>query len=237
MTTREVTTDIEMLERLAPPAGRDVVDIGCGGGALVRELTARGARVVGVEVSESQLAAALDQDDGRGARYVVGEAQRLPLDDSSADVAVFMRTLHHVPQPSMGEALREAGRVVRPEGIVYVAEPLTQGDFFELVSLVEDELDVRRAAQDALAGATAAGLERATTIDYDVQVWIRDLAMLRKRVVSVDPGRAAVFDARRAELADAFARLGEPGDRDGARCFVQPMRADVLRRARANESM
>jgi SAM-dependent methyltransferase len=237
VTTRELTTDIEMLERLTQPAGRDVVDIGCGGGALVRELTARGARVIGVEVSESQLAAARAQDDGRGARYVVGEAQRLPLDDSSVDVAVFMRTLHHVPEPSMRDALREAGRVVRTDGLVYVAEPLTEGDFFELVSLVEDELDVRRAAQDVLAGATAAGLERATTIDYDVQVRIRDLAMLRRRIVSVDPGRAAMFDVRREELADAFARLGEPGDHNGERCFVQPMRADVLRRASADESM
>ena len=220
-----------MLERLAQPAGRDVVDIGCGGGALVRELTARGARVVGVEVSESQLAAALAQDGGRGTRYVVGEAQRLPLDDSSADVAVFMRTLHHVPKPSMLDALREAGRVVRTDGLVYVAEPLTEGDFFELVSLVEDELDVRCAAQDALAAATTAGLKRATTIDYDVRVCIRDLATLRRRIVSVDPQRAATFDARRSQLADAFARLGEPGDREGERCFVAPMRADVLRRA------
>lgn len=232
-----MTTDIEMLERLVQPAGKDVVDIGCGGGALVRELTARGARVVGVEVSESQLAAALEQDDRRGARYVVGEAQHLPLDDASADVAVFMRTLHHVPQPSMLDALREAGRVVRTAGAVYVAEPLTEGDFFELVSLVEDELEVRRAAQDALAGATAAGLQRATTIDYDVRVCVRDLAMLRRRIVSVDPQRAATFDARHAQLADAFARLGEPGNHEGERCFVQPMRADVLRRARADESM
>ncbi|MGZ4234343.1 MAG: class I SAM-dependent methyltransferase [Solirubrobacteraceae bacterium] len=232
-----MTTDIETLERLVQPAGKDVVDIGCGSGALARELTARGARVVGVEVSESQLAAALDQDDGRGARYVVGEAQHLPLADASADVAVFMRTLHHVPQPSMLDALREARRVVRTDGLVYAAEPLTKGDFFELVSLVEDELDVRRAAQDALAGATAAGLERATTIDYDVQVCVGDLAMLRRRIVSVDPQRAATFDARHAKLADAFARLGEPGNHEGERCFVQPMRADVLRRARADESM
>ena len=52
-----------MLDRLAEPAGKDVIDIGCGGGALVRELTARGARVVGVEISEGQLAAELAQDD------------------------------------------------------------------------------------------------------------------------------------------------------------------------------
>ena len=220
-----------MLDRLARPAGKDVVDIGCGGGALVRELTAHGARIVGVEVSEQQLAAAVAQDQGNGARYLVGEAQRLPLDEASADLAVFMRTLHHVPQPSMLDALREARRVLRAGGLVYVAEPLTQGDFFELVSLVEDELEVRRAAQHVLARATAAGLERVTTVDYDVRVCIRDLAMLRKRIVSVDPQRAQVFDACRAELADAFARLGEPGDHEGERCFLQPMRADVLRHA------
>lgn len=226
-----------MLERLARPGAKDVVDIGCGGGALVRELTVRGARVVGVEVSAHQLAAAVAQDDGNGARYVVGEAQRLPLDDAAADLAVFMRTLHHVPEPSMLDALREARRVLRPHGLVYVAEPLTEGDFFELVSLVEDELEVRRAAQEALTRATAAGLERVTTIDYDVRLCIRDLAMLRKRIVSVDPQRAETFDARWAQLTDAFKRLGEPGDHDGERCFMQPMRADVLRRTRADESM
>jgi ubiquinone/menaquinone biosynthesis C-methylase UbiE len=226
-----------MLERLARPGDKDVVDIGCGGGALVRELTAHGARVVGVEVSAQQLAAAVAQDDGNGARYLVGEAQRLPLDDDAADLTVFMRTLHHVPEPNMLDALREARRVLRPDGLVYVAEPLTEGDFFELVSLVEDELEVRRAAQEALAHATAAGLERVTTIDYDVRVSIRHLAMLRKRIVSVDPQRAETFDARRAQLTDAFERLGEPGPRPGERCFVQPMRADVLRRARVDESM
>jgi SAM-dependent methyltransferase len=229
VSTREVTTDVEMLERLARPTGKDVIDVGCGGGSLVRELGARGACVVGVEVSESQLATALAHDNGRGARYVVGEAQRLPLDDSSADVAIFMRTLHHVPSASLLDALRESRRVVRPDGLVYVAEPLAEGNYYELVRLVDDELEVRRAAQRALAQASAAGLERATTIDYDVRVRIRDLAMLRERFVSVDPLRGAVFDACRAQLAQAFARLGEPGARDGERCFVQPMRADVLR--------
>jgi 2-polyprenyl-6-hydroxyphenyl methylase / 3-demethylubiquinone-9 3-methyltransferase len=59
-----LTTDLSMLERLVEPAGKDVVDIGCGGGALVRDLTARGARVIGVEISEQQLAAAIARDRG-----------------------------------------------------------------------------------------------------------------------------------------------------------------------------
>ncbi len=109
-------SDLEVLERLVPVSDRDVVDVGCGGGALVRALAARGARVTGVEISEEQLAAARRDDGGSGARYAVGVGQQLPLADGSVDVVVFMRTLHHVPVEDMGSALREARRVLRPDG-------------------------------------------------------------------------------------------------------------------------
>jgi SAM-dependent methyltransferase len=215
-----------MLERLVAPAGKDVVDIGCGGGALVRDLAGAGARPIGVEISDEQLATARARDDGSGARYLVGRAEELPLPDASVDVAVFMRTLHHVAPEA---ALREARRVLRPDGAVYVAEPLAEGNFFALTSLVEDELEVRRAAQAALADARRAGLARAVTIDYDVTICLPDVEAFRARTVSVDPDRGPIFDARRDEIAEAFARLGTPGERPGERCFVAPMRADVLR--------
>lgn len=228
---REITTDLSMLERLVAPAGKDAVDIGCGSGALLRELAARGARMVGVEISRAQLAPALAADDGNGGRYRVGTAQALPLPDASVDVALFMRTLHHVPPPDLTAALGEARRVLRPGAAVYVAEPLTEGDYFALTSLVEDELAVRQAAQAALDTAADAGLERVITVDYDVRVRLADVAAYRARTVSVDPDRAPLFDARRNEIAEAFTRLGEPGERPGERVFVQPMRADVLRAA------
>jgi hypothetical protein len=222
-------TDTSILERLVAPAGKDVVDVGCGGGALVRELASAGARPVGVEISEEQLAGARARDDGGGARYLVGRAEALPLDDASADLVVFMRSLHHVPPQHLEAGLREARRVLRPDGAVYVAEPLAEGDFFALTSLVEDEVEVRRAAQAALADAERLGLERAVTVDYDVTVCLPDVEAFRARTVSVDPERASVFDARRAEIAAAFAQLGTPGERPGERCFTVPMRADVLR--------
>ncbi len=229
--SRERTTDLAMLERLVAPADRDVVDVGCGGGALVRALSALGARVTGVEISEDQLAPAIAGDEGAGALYLVGRAQELPLDDGTVDLVIFMRSFHHVPVADMGRALGEARRVLRPGGAAYVVEPLAEGDFFALTRLVEDEVDVRAAAQDTVARAQETGLECAATVDYEVRVCLGGFESLRTRIVSVDPARAAVFDARRAELAEAFARLGEPGAQPGSRCFIQPMRADVLRLA------
>lgn len=228
---RELTSDLAVLERLVAPAGKDILDIGCGGGALVRALAARGARVTGVEISAEQLTSALAHGEASGVRYLIGRAQSLPLEDATIDVAVYMRALHHVPLPALTQALGEARRVLRPGGIVYVAEPLPDGDFFALTSLVEDERDVRAAAQRALADAARAGLDRVATVEYDIRVCIADVAALRARIVSVEPERAEIFDARVTKIADAFAALGEPGEQPGERCFVQPMRADVLRPA------
>ncbi len=226
---RELTSDLSVLTRVVDPGGKCVLDIGCGDGRLVRELAALGADTVGLEISNQQLAAAIAADAEGATRYVIGRAQALPIDDRSVDLAVFMRTLHHVPPDELALALREARRVIRADGAVFVVEPLAKGDFFALTRLVDDELEVRAAAQTAIERAEEAGLARTCTIDYDVRVCVRGLTGLRDRIVSVDPDRGEIFDAHLDELTETFANRGEPGRDPDERCFLQPMRADLLR--------
>jgi SAM-dependent methyltransferase len=221
------TTDIDVLRRHAELAGRDVLDVGCGQGRLVRELTALGARVTGMEISEEQLAAARAADDGAGAEYLVGRAESIPLPDGSVDLVVFRASLHHVPIAQMLPALREAGRVLRPGGYVYAAEPLASGDFYALVSIVDNEDSVRDAAQRALEHAKAVGLAHVATEQYELEGLVGGLDALRRRMVAVDPARADAFDAHRDELERRFAELGEPTE-NGGRRFTEIMRAVVL---------
>ena len=208
-------SDVDVLAELVPLHGREVVDVGCGNGALLRALAARGASVVGVEVSAEAVARA--QDGGH--RVVLGSADALPFGDASLDVCVLMRSLHHVPRARMGAALEECARVLRPGGVAYVAEPLYRGEFNALIALVDDEREVRALAQEALAATTALVHER--TVEYDSPLRLESFDAFRRLVVSADPARAERFAAREADLRAGFAALDED---------TSPMRADRLRR-------
>ena len=200
--------DFEVLSGLVPLRGRTVVDVGCGDGALVKQLREAGADVIGVDIDVERAREA--DPDGR---YETGGAERIPLDDASVDVAILMRSLHHVPDPHA--AFPELRRVVRD--VVYVAEPIPRGEFFELVSLVDDETEALMNAQAAIA--RAAGFERVHTTEYELAFRVDDFDVVRERVVAADPGRAA----RIAEIEDELRARFTPGE------YRPPMRADLLR--------
>jgi ubiquinone/menaquinone biosynthesis C-methylase UbiE len=223
----EATSDLAVLERLVPIADRDIADVGCGPGRLAVALAARGARVTGLEITEAKVSAARHASDGSAARFAVGRGEALGLADASQDVVVYLRSLHHVPVAAMGSALRQARRVLRDGGVLYVVEPLPEGDFFAMVSLVEDETEARAAAQAALATAPDHGFTSLTTERYETAGVYGDLEDVRRQFVGVDPARAPVFDAHRAELEQRLRSGGTPVA-DGIREFRQPQRVEVL---------
>ena len=209
-------------------AGRDAVDIGCGAGDLVRALTKRGARVVGVDLPQPAAAAASRRRTG-DERYVAASADAVPLADSSADVVTFFHSLHHVPPARQPTALAEAARLLREHGQVYVVEPLPEGPLFEIMRCVDDETAVLAAAQQALAAAGDAGLEAIAGAEYMHSRRFADFDEFCGSIVAANPDRLAAVEAHAAEMALQFAASGRP-DRCGL-AFDQPRRVSVLRRS------
>jgi SAM-dependent methyltransferase len=218
----------DVLAEVAPPAGRDVVDVGCGAGGLVRRLAGLGARVVGVEISPVALGRARAEATVAGERYLEGRAEALPLPDASADLVVFHNSLHHVPPDGVDRALAEAHRVARPGGAVYVQEPLAEGAYFELVRRIDDETTVRALAQEAIARAGRAGLELERELRFDTDVRLAGFDGFRDAVVLSDARRERAFAEHEPELRARFAAAAEPAG-DGVR-FLQPTIAQLLRR-------
>jgi ubiquinone/menaquinone biosynthesis C-methylase UbiE len=211
-----------------PMAGARILDVGCGDGTFVRELARAGAEVTGVECSDVQLALCEASPRVASERYLYGVGQALPFEDAVFDATVLRASLHHVPAASMEQALREARRVTRPAGELFVFEPLASGDNFELIRPVDDETVVRAQAQEAIDRAVAAGwLSRVHQQSFTAEVVYENLDAVRSRVVAIDATRAAAFAAAEAQLRRTFESSGAACE--GGRRFSQPYRLDVLR--------
>jgi ubiquinone/menaquinone biosynthesis C-methylase UbiE len=230
---RPQRTHLEVLRSELRLPGSTIVDVGCGAGGLTRRLASDGARTVGVDPSVAAIARA-SGGAGAGERYLVGRAEELPLPDRYADAVTFLNSLHHVSTAALPQALAEARRVLRADGVVYVQEPLAEGRYFELVRLIDDETEVRAAAQQALREAQGRGLELVTELEYEAPIHLSDFDAFKKRMVLTDSKRAQLLETRATEIEQRFYASGRR-DRDGW-SFLQPTRVIVLRRRPENTS-
>ncbi len=108
--------------------GATVIDIGCGAGMdllLAAQRTGPTGRAIGIDMteamrrraSEGAAIAGLRQVDVRG-----GDATRLPVEDRTVDVVISNGVLNLVPEKE--HAVAEIARVLKPGGVVQIADIL-----------------------------------------------------------------------------------------------------------------
>jgi ubiquinone/menaquinone biosynthesis C-methylase UbiE len=200
----------EIAAALSPLQGRRILDIGCGPGHLLRALAAGGAEVAGVDPDAAALEEARLAAPSADIRSAPAEA--LPFGGGAFQAAIFLNSLHHVPEPAMAAALAEAARVVGKGGDIIVVEPLAEGSFFAALMPVEDETAVRHAAQRAVARALGEGrLRLARQHEYDRVESYPDLDAFLARIILADPARRERVGAARAEVSRRLEALGERG--------------------------
>jgi ubiquinone/menaquinone biosynthesis C-methylase UbiE len=131
------------LSEIDLPKGARALEVGCGTGAVSRALVeSLSLEVTGVDPSPVFVARARELGaDLPGLTFLQGDGRSLDLGDESFDLVVFHTTLCHIPGPQ--DALREAHRVLRPQGWLavfdgdYVTTTVAIGEFDPLQPLVD----------------------------------------------------------------------------------------------------
>jgi SAM-dependent methyltransferase len=108
-----------LISTFAVGPGETVLDVACGPGESSVQLAREaGCRVVGIDLSpesiEQARRAAKDADLGGSARFVVGDAEALPLEDAS--VAGVLCECSFCTFPDKRAAAAELARVLKPGG-------------------------------------------------------------------------------------------------------------------------
>ncbi|CAM5310697.1 bifunctional 2-polyprenyl-6-hydroxyphenol methylase/3-demethylubiquinol 3-O-methyltransferase UbiG [Thauera mechernichensis] len=101
-------------------AGKKVLDVGCGGGILAESMSAVGADVTGIDLSEKALSVARLHlfESGHKVDYRLVSAEAFADENPAAfDVVTCMEMLEHVPDPA--STIAACARLVKPGGHVF----------------------------------------------------------------------------------------------------------------------
>ena len=129
---REQVFSTTLFQSLPQPSNLTIVDIGCGTGAIARELARRPnvRTVLGIDpapylIEEAQRLAAADPHANKingKMEFRVGLGAALPVGDGIADLAVIWTVLCHVPPAECGAIIKEARRILKPGGRLVLAD-------------------------------------------------------------------------------------------------------------------
>jgi demethylmenaquinone methyltransferase/2-methoxy-6-polyprenyl-1,4-benzoquinol methylase len=98
-------------------AGTRVLDLACGTGDLSLQAAARGAEVIGLDITLGMIARALARAGGAPrVHWIVGDMGALPAPSGAIDVVTTGYGLRNVPD--LARALAEIHRVLRPGGLL-----------------------------------------------------------------------------------------------------------------------
>jgi 2-polyprenyl-6-hydroxyphenyl methylase/3-demethylubiquinone-9 3-methyltransferase len=113
---------LDYVNRTAGLAGKEVLDVGCGGGILSESMALAGARVIGIDMGEEPLRVAELHTLETGVEVEYRQITVEALADerpASFDVVTCMEMLEHVPDP--GSVIDACARLVRPGGHVFLS--------------------------------------------------------------------------------------------------------------------
>lgn len=108
------------IDGLAPLAGKEVLDVGCGGGILAESMARLGASVTGIDLAKEPLTVAelhLHESDLAVRYEMISPEEKAKTRPGAFDIVTCMELLEHVPDPA--STVAACAQLARPGGRVF----------------------------------------------------------------------------------------------------------------------
>ncbi len=225
--TSLVANETEILDELLHLEGATVLELGCGKADKTRIVSTSASSVLALEVDEIQLANNLTITDMPNVRFAHGGAEKIPAKDSSFDIVLMFKSLHHVPVEMMDSVFAEIRRVLKPGGIAYISEPVFAGDFNEILRLFHDESLVREAAFAAAKRAVSSGILALVSQKFFLQpMQYENFSQFEEQILKVTH---TDHKLSAETLEEVRSRFNAHMTLDGAK-FKMPIRVDLMKK-------
>ena len=131
---------------------KNVIDVGCGTGALCFVLSQKELQVTGVDPAQKMLQVAAKKKENKGIEFIQASAlERMPFEDKSFDLSIASYVAHGLKENDRKIMYTEMGRISKHLVIlidynenrspfVNVIESLEGGDYFHFIENAESEM-------------------------------------------------------------------------------------------------
>jgi ubiquinone/menaquinone biosynthesis C-methylase UbiE len=207
--------------------GKKILELGCGKAAMTKKIASNGSNreIVACEVDEIQHKKNLELDIDNITFKLCG-AQEIPEEDNSFDFVFMFKSFHHVPQELMNKALKEIKRVLKPNGLVYISEPLHQGEQNALIAIFHNEKEIREIAFNHIKDSVEKEeFKLFKEIFFQTEISYKSFEDFKEKQMDVTHLEKTYTDKIIQEVKNAYEKLSKE-----ELTLLKPFRVDILQK-------
>ena len=132
---------------------KNIIDIGCGTGALCAVLNKEGLDVTGIEPAVKMLRIGMNKDENKNVNFLeCSTCSKLPFEDKFFDLSITSYVAHGLHKEERYQLYNEMNRLTKDYVIIHdynskrniitnIVEWFEGGDYFNFIKVVETELN------------------------------------------------------------------------------------------------